>query len=108
MNEVYSVIMVLAGFAVRLAIPILITALIVHFLRGLDERWQREAQQVPAAVEKPACWEIKQCPPEHRKDCQGYASPLPCWQARRMANGYMREECLSCRIFLRMPAPGLG
>ena len=108
MNEVLAVLAVLAGIVIRLAIPVLLTILIVQLLRILDAHWQQEGASVPWLVEKPACWEIKNCPPECLKDCPGYASPLPCWQARRTANGYLREECLSCKIFLKAPVPSLA
>ena len=99
---------ILAGFAIRLAVPVLVTIIIVRLLRGLDERWQSEASSMPAPAEKPACWEIKECPPELQKECPGFTSPLPCWQARRMANGYLREECLACKVFLGTPTPGIA
>lgn len=108
MSDFFDVIAVLAGFAVRLAVPVLLTAIMVRFLRGLDERWQSEATVAPASLEKPACWEIMNCAPETRKDCPGYTSPLPCWQSHRLANGYLREECLSCKVFLKTPAPGFA
>ncbi len=108
MNELLAVLAVLGGVIVRLAIPVVLTMLIVHFLRVLDWRWQQEGEKLPVLVEKPACWEINNCPSELRKKCPGYSSPLPCWQARRMANGYLREECLGCQIFLKAPVPSLG
>ena len=108
MTDFAGVLSVLAGFAIRLAVPILFTIIIVRILRGLDERWQSEGSNLPPPSDKPACWEIKECPPELRKDCAGFTSPLPCWQARRMPNGYLREECLGCKIFLGAPAPGIA
>ncbi len=108
MKDLYSVAAVLAGIAVRIAVPILVTALAVHFLRKLDARWQSEGRNVPTRMEKPACWETMGCLPERRKDCPGYLSALPCWQARRSANGYLREECLACKIFLKAPVASPG
>ncbi len=108
MTELYGTPAILAGIVLRLAIPVLITAIIVHFLRKLDERWQSEAKRAPAQVEKPACWEIMQCTPEQRRDCPAFTSPLPCWQVRRLANGYLREECLECKVFQTSPAPGVA
>ena len=108
MSDFFGVIAVLAGFSVRLAVPVLITILFVRFLRGLDERWQSEASNPPAPPEKLACWEIKQCPPELQKECPGFTSPFPCWQAFRLPNGYLREECLACKVFLGTPAPGIA
>ena len=108
MSDLTAPIALLAGLAARLALPILVTAVAVYVLRMLDAHWQNEARNRPAqqqAVEKPACWEVNGCSPEQRKDCPGYVSSLPCWQARRTANGYMREECLGCTVFLKAPAP---
>ena len=108
MSEFSAALAVVIGVVVRLAIPVVLTILIVQLLRIQDARWQREGEQVPRLVEKPVCWEVKNCPPDCRKNCPGFTSPLPCWQARRLANGYLREECLTCKIFLRAPAPSLG
>ena len=108
MNELYSAMAILAGIVVRLAIPILVTALAVYFLRRLDAHWQSEAKNAPVKVEKPECWKIKGCSPAQRKDCPGYISILPCWQARRLSNGYLRQECLECKVFLKAPVPRPG
>ena len=96
---------VLVGIAARLVIPIFVTVIAVYFLRRLDARWENEGHNPPVAIEKPACWEINGCAPEHSKTCVGRTSPLPCWQARRTANGYLREECLGCTIFMKAPLP---
>lgn len=108
MVDLYGLITVLIGIAIRLAFPIFITALIVVLLRGLDAHWQAEARTSPAPVEKPACWEVMGCDPARLKDCPGYSSPLPCWQALRTSNGYLREQCLGCKVFLKAPVPILA
>ncbi len=95
---------ILIGVLVRLAIPILVTALAVYFLQRLDARWQTEAGNLPASIKKTSCWKIMGCSPTQRKNCPGYKSPLPCWQARRLPNGYLREECLGCKVFRTAPA----
>lgn len=105
MSELSAALALLVGVAVRLAIPILLTVLGVALLRRLDAHWQQQAAETPHPVEKPACWETRQCPPELRASCPGYASPLPCWQVRRMANGYLREECFDCQVFRKAPVP---
>jgi hypothetical protein len=99
---------IVVGIAARLVIPIFVTILAVYFLRRVDARWQKEATIPPTRLEKPACWEIKGCSPEVSKHCAGRTSPLPCWQARRTANGYLSEQCLTCTIFLKAPAPTLA
>ena len=108
MNELMSLIAIVTGIAVRLVIPVALTALVVYLLRRLDARWQADGQDVPIKVKKPACWQVKGCSPAQRKDCPGYVSPLPCWQARRTSNGYLREECFGCKVFLKAPTPSLG
>lgn len=94
---------VLAGLALRLAIPILITAVAVLALRQLDARWRAEAEARPFKVEKPKCWKTQGCAPSKRKDCDGFKSPLPCWQAFRAPSGYLNERCLTCRVFADAP-----
>ncbi len=108
MNEIFSMLAILTGIAVRLVIPIFVTVLAVYLLRKLDANWQAEGQNIPDETRKPACWEIMGCSPARLKDCPGYASPLPCWQARRTSNGYLREECLGCKVFLKAPATSLA
>ncbi len=105
MNDAAGLLAVLAGFVVRLSIPILVTALAVHFLRKLDAYWQTEATAGPLNVEKPQCWKVQGCSPAKRKGCLGFKSPLPCWQALRQPNGYLTPQCLACRVFLQAPLP---
>jgi hypothetical protein len=98
---------VITGFVLRLAIPIAITAVAIFFLRRLDTRWQVEAEEqlLQPVVEKPKCWEIKNCTAEMRATCAGYQSEQPCWQAFREENGYLQERCLGCEVFQKAPAP---
>jgi hypothetical protein len=98
---------VITGFALRLAIPIAITAIAIYFLRRLDTRWQAEAEEqlLQPVVEKPMCWEINGCSAEMRAACAGYQSEQPCWQAFREENGYLQERCLGCDVFQKAPVP---
>ncbi len=108
MEEINSILVVLFGLLIRLAIPILITALAVTILRAEDKRWQAEAKQVSlpvVKVEKPYCWVINKCPPETMKECKALYSREPCWQVFRQANGYLPEKCLECKVFRGAPAP---
>lgn len=97
----------MAGLLVRLAIPIGLTASLIFFLRKLDARWQKAAQPPELAIQKLECWKIKACPPERMANCVGAQSPLPCWQAFRLPNGYLHEECLICKVFTEAPMPVL-
>ena len=107
MEWINSVLVVLAGLGLRLAIPIGITLLAVYVLHKVDVRWQEEATQMPAQVdvEKPRCWDINACPAEKMKDCPVPASPEPCWQMHRQSNGYLAEACLNCQVFHKAPIP---
>lgn len=105
METINALLAVIAAFLVRLAIPILVTLAAVYFLKRLDSHWQSEGETQPVLVEKPECWKVNKCPPAQRKTCPGYLSPLPCWQARRLPNGYLRSECLDCEIFRNAPVP---
>ena len=95
------------GVFVRLALPIVVTLVLVYFLRRLDARWQAEVHLEPTLIQKPECWKIKDCSPEQRKDCTAFSSPMPCWQVFRSPNGYLAEECISCKVFIEAPVPAL-
>jgi len=97
----------LVGLIVRLAIPISITILLIVLLHKLDGRWQKEAQHLMPVLQKPECWKIKNCTPDQRLNCIGAQSPLPCWQAYRLPNGYLNEKCLTCEVFVKAPMPTL-
>jgi hypothetical protein len=107
MEWLYTILAVLAGLILRLAIPIAITLLAVYILHKVDVRWQEEAAEMPApvAVEKPHCWEFKNCPVENRSECTSPNSEEPCWQAHRLSNGYLCEECINCQVFHQAPIP---
>ena len=107
MNDSYSLVAILIGLFLRLVLPVGVTILAIYFLRKLDSYWQKEAEHelLQPAAEKVQCWDLKDCPIEKRKTCPAPASPQPCWQVNRLSNGYLREECFSCKIFRNAPAP---
>ena len=94
METMISLLALIAGLLLRLAIPIALTALLIFFLRKLDIRWQAEAQIPQPVAQTIECWKIKGCSAEQRKNCIACKSELPCWQAKRLPNGYLHEECL--------------
>jgi hypothetical protein len=102
-----SLLAVIAGLLLRLAIPIVGTCLLVYFLRKLDAHWQAEAELTPVNPEKVECWKLKDCSEEQRKNCSAAASLLPCWQVYRQSNGYLQEKCISCEVFINAPSPAL-
>jgi len=106
METITSFLAILAGILIRLALPILLTAILVHYLRKLDAHWQQEAEK-PVLKVKPRCWEIKNCPPKYFAECAAMRSFLPCWQVYRLPNGHLREKCLDCEVFINAPLPAL-
>ena len=96
----------LTGVFVRIALPAAVTLGIIYFLRRLDLHWQTEAEnQRNAPVEKPRCWDIKNCSPQQRANCVGFTSSEPCWQAHRKPSGYLNDECLTCEVLQGAPVP---
>ena len=105
METMTAFLVLCAGLFVRLVLPIAVTLIMVYFLRKLDARWQAEAGFRPVSVQKPECWKIKGCSLEQRRECIAFSSPLPCWQVFRLPNGYLSEECVSCKVFIDAPIP---
>jgi len=107
METITATLAVITGFALRLAIPIAITAIAITFLKRLDIRWQAEAEEqlLLPVVKKVKCWEINNCTAEMRAACAGYQSEQPCWQALREENGYLQDRCLGCDVFKQAPVP---
>jgi len=107
METITAFLAISVGVLLRLAIPIAGTTILIHFLRKLDIRWQTEAQLQPLPIQNPECWKIKGCSAQEQKFCLAKTSSLPCWQIYRLPNGYLREECLSCKVFIDAPIPAL-
>jgi hypothetical protein len=107
METLTTLLAMLAGGLLRLAIPLAGTALLVYFLRKLDAHWQAEAQLPPKPAQKMECWKLKGCSAASRKHCPAASSPLPCWQVFRQPNGYLQEDCISCDVFINTPVPAL-
>ncbi len=107
MEAITPLLAVITGFAIRLAVPILITAVAIYFLKRLDTRWQAEAEEqlLLPVVEKVNCWEIKGCTDAMRANCAGCQPDQPCWQVFREENGHLQERCLGCEVFRQSPVP---
>ena len=108
METFTSILTILAGLLLRLAIPIAGTLILVYLLRKLDAYWQAEAERMPVTLEKIECWKSKGCSEEQRKTCIAASAALPCWQVHRQANGYLQEKCISCEVFRNAPVPALN
>ena len=109
MEEMTTIIVMILGVLLRVAIPIVITILIIKLLKWLDERWQREADLEADQISKPGnvgCWEVNDCPAEMRAACKAFQNPdTPCWQVFRAKNGRLQERCIGCEVFRHAPIP---
>lgn len=103
-----SILVFILGVVVRLGLPVLVTTVIVIGLRRLDVRWQKEAEierNLLVRDETP-CWKEQGLSLDEIK-ARAAESGKPCWQIHRLSNGYMREACLDCQIFINAPVPVL-
>jgi hypothetical protein len=109
---------VVGGFALRLGVPLAITLAVAYWLRRLDAKWEAEAwtqwkasqaQKEGAADPKP-CWTLKGCGETARAGCPAFKQPkIPCWLARRRAEGRLPSACYNCELFSpRQVAQGLA
>lgn len=101
-----SVLALLLGVSIRLLVPLALTALVVFWLHKLDERWQKEAEAERDLLVKDEtpCWKEQGLSSDEIRTRMA-ASGKPCWQIHRLSNGYLREACLDCEVFLTAPVP---
>jgi hypothetical protein len=107
---------VVALFILRLGIPLAITFVVAYGLRRLDAKWQMEkleewqvsqpeekvtAEARRLQAQKPGlCWSIKGCDERTRAACPACKlTDIPCWLARRRAEGRLPAECYDCSLF---------
>lgn len=101
-----TTLVLLAGLFVRLIVPLLITALIVLALGKLDARWQADAEKerVGLLKDETPCWKEQGLSMDEIK-MRAEKNNQPCWQTHRLSNGYLREACFDCEVFLAAPIP---
>jgi hypothetical protein len=114
MDTMREVLTIVLFFVIRLGIPALVVGVVGWGLRRLDERWEEDAQRrrrealsvevnevvVPAVADSKPCWEVKACPDERKSRCPAFLAPaLPCWIARRNAEGCLPDGCPLCVLF---------
>lgn len=104
-NTIFALIL---GLVVRLGLPLLVTLLVVLGLRRLDGRWQKEAELERGLLvrDEERCWKEQGLSMDESK-VRAAESGKPCWQIHRLSNGYLREACLDCEVFINAPAPVL-
>ena len=101
-----SVLALLIGLSIRLLLPLGLTGLVVFWLHKLDIRWQKEAEKEHDLLIKDGdpCWKEQGLSVDEIR-ALATASGKPCWQIHRLSNGYLREACLDCEVFLKAPIP---
>jgi len=94
------------GVFLRLIVPLAVTALVVYALHRLDVRWQAEAEKERKLLAKDEmpCWK-EQGLSMDEINLRTEKNNQPCWQTYRLSNGYLREVCLDCEVFLSAPIP---
>jgi hypothetical protein len=107
-------------FILRLAVPLAVTAAVVYAFHRLDVKWQTEAWAGwRAELEQDGgastvswlarlanpCWQEKGCEQSAVAKCAAHKhSSLPCWMARRRAEGWLPTMCYNCDRFATMPS----
>jgi hypothetical protein len=112
MEELTTIGAVVIGLLVRLAIPIVLTMVVVWLLRKLDARWQAEGEQrlrtqmAQVTAQMTPCWDQRDCSTERRAECVAYGRrDMPCWLIMRQRNGELKEACLGCDVFRKAAIP---
>ena len=111
---------VVGMFILRLGVPLAVTAAVVYLFHRLDVKWQSEAwAQWRGNLEQDEigpgaswlarlagpCWEEKGCDQAAREKCPAHKhSNLPCWMARRWAEGWLPTKCYNCERFAAAPS----
>ena len=103
-----AILALILGLTIRLGLPLLVTLLVVIGLRRLDIRWQKEAESERSLLirDEEPCWKEQGLSMDEIK-VRVSESGKPCWQIHRLSNGYLREACLDCEVFINAPAPTL-
>ena len=109
MDGLLTSLAMILGILLRIAIPVIVTFLIIFFLRRLDEHWKKETDIGEGQLVKVGnvgCWEINNCPEDNRAKCKAYLNPdTPCWQVFRGNNSRLQERCIGCEVFRQAPEP---
>ena len=125
MNEFQATAVIVALFALRCIVPIVLVFAIGYGMKKLVRHWEnedaRQSQQPPAAIPLPMaaraaappkslpCWVLNNCDETTRNACPAYASPsLACWVARLRATGQVPAKCAGCDLYTGTPAFAAG
>lgn len=126
MNEFQATAVIVALFALRCIVPIVLMFAIGYGMKKLVRHWESEdarQREKPVAIPLPMaaratadapakslpCWVLNNCDETTRNACPAYASPsLACWVARLRANGQIPAKCAGCAIYTGSPSLAAG
>lgn len=97
---------VIAGFLIRIGLPLLLMIGLVSLLRRLDARWQTEAryqQKLASEDTREHALDLSECAIDGISNKLFVQASEPCWQVFRKSNGYLHDECLHCKVFRAAP-----
>lgn len=121
MNGFDATLVMIALFALRCVVPLVLTAGLGYLMNRLVARWEAaEVEGVnepipvplvepPAAYERQSvlsllsfpCWVTNSCPERKRKGCPACErDDVPCWQARLEAEGVLPASCPDCPRYI--------
>ena len=103
-QDVIDTLAILAMFAFRIGLPIVLTLAVGVWLEkklAPRERVARSAQPARSAkIIQIHCWDIKKCASATRAHCAAHQHPeLPCWLALQVAGERVRAECYACAFY---------
>lgn len=96
MKEVQATAVLVALFALRCIVPLLLTMGVCYLLNRLVARWEAEDIRKSGALSLP-CWLVKKCDPS---DCPAYQQyGVRCWEVRTKAEGALPTACPTCPLY---------
>jgi hypothetical protein len=126
MSESESTLALVALFALRCIMPLVITLAFGYFMNRLVDRWHQEdvaagasiTEGEPSSSRRPSgmlpavtipCWILKNCDETKFVDCAAYKQPgIPCWMARLRSDGALPADCPNCPIYAKAMVPALS
>ncbi|MCA9970042.1 MAG: hypothetical protein KC425_07500 [Anaerolineales bacterium] len=117
MHDFQATLILIAMFALRCIVPLLITVAAGYLMNRLVARWEAEdaAKKTAPPVSGPApaatppkarpavqlpCWLTTGCDPAKRADCPAFQQrEAPCWLARLRAEGVLPTGCPDCPVY---------
>lgn len=118
MNETQATGVLIALFALRCIVPLVITLALGYLMNRLVDRWEAEDAQMQETPAKPQivpqpmpspqpsissklpCWLVIGCKQEQRANCPAFQQKaIPCWLARLRMEGVMPAGCPDCPVY---------